>query len=203
MSQTPSLQEYPGYFPAAKPPFWNRTKAAFAAGVGGLVIGLLAASGSATDAAEPKQPEAAQAAPVVENSDADVAEAVDSAVSEAVADEHARMQEKLDQQRAAAQDRLATARSRAQAAQQRAVRRAVAHTRAVDRARTARAVATARANALAQIPAQAPASSGGGTDPRFSYCYEANDAGYGPYYQGQDPEYDWYDDADNDGEVCE
>ncbi len=48
-----------------------------------------------------------------------------------------------------------------------------------------------------------PPAAGGGTDPRFAYCYEANDAGYGPYYRGQDPEYDWYDDADSDGIVCE
>jgi hypothetical protein len=45
--------------------------------------------------------------------------------------------------------------------------------------------------------------SGAATDPRFSYCYEANDAGYGPYVSGVDPEYDWYRDADNDGVVCE
>ena len=60
--------------------------------------------------------------------------------------------------------------------------------------------------AAAPAPAPQPqplAGSGGGTDPQFSYCYEANDAGYGPYYQGQDPEYDWYDDADGDGVVCE
>jgi hypothetical protein len=44
---------------------------------------------------------------------------------------------------------------------------------------------------------------GGSTDPRFDYCYEAIDAGYGPYYSGVDPEYDWYDDADSDGVVCE
>ncbi|RYU09784.1 excalibur calcium-binding domain-containing protein [Nocardioides iriomotensis] len=46
-------------------------------------------------------------------------------------------------------------------------------------------------------------SGGGATDPRFSYCYEANDNGYGPYRRGVDPEYAWYDDADNDGVVCE
>jgi hypothetical protein len=47
-------------------------------------------------------------------------------------------------------------------------------------------------------------SSGGGSlDPRFEYCYQATDAGYGPYYEGRDPEYDWYDDADGDGVVCE
>ena len=44
---------------------------------------------------------------------------------------------------------------------------------------------------------------GGGTDPRFGYCYQAIDAGYGPYYKGQDDEYSWYTDADSDGVVCE
>jgi hypothetical protein len=43
----------------------------------------------------------------------------------------------------------------------------------------------------------------GGTDPRFEYCYQAKEAGYGPYYKGQDEEYYWYTDADNDGTVCE
>ncbi|MEQ7005693.1 thermonuclease family protein [Actinopolymorpha sp. B17G11] len=33
-------------------------------------------------------------------------------------------------------------------------------------------------------------------DPRFRTCAEANDAGYGPYIRGVDPEYDWYRDAD-------
>ncbi|MFC3739412.1 excalibur calcium-binding domain-containing protein [Paractinoplanes deccanensis] len=46
-------------------------------------------------------------------------------------------------------------------------------------------------------------SDGGGTDPRFSTCTKAKAAGYGPYTQGEDPEYDWYDDRDNDGVVCE
>ena len=44
---------------------------------------------------------------------------------------------------------------------------------------------------------------GGGTDPRFDYCYQAIEAGYGPYYRGRDDEYWWYDDADDDGVVCE
>jgi hypothetical protein len=43
----------------------------------------------------------------------------------------------------------------------------------------------------------------GGLDPRFDYCYQAIDAGYGPYYQGRDPEYGWYTDSDSDGVVCE
>lgn len=46
-------------------------------------------------------------------------------------------------------------------------------------------------------------STGGGIDPRFSYCYQADAAGYGPYFRGRDPEYDWYTDRDKDGVVCE
>lgn len=44
---------------------------------------------------------------------------------------------------------------------------------------------------------------GNGTDSLFSYCYEAIDAGYGPYVRGVDPECDSYRDADGDGVVCE
>ena len=43
----------------------------------------------------------------------------------------------------------------------------------------------------------------GSNDPRFSYCYQAVAAGYGPYYRGSDPEYWWYTDGDSDGVVCE
>jgi len=46
-------------------------------------------------------------------------------------------------------------------------------------------------------------TSGAGLDPRFDYCYQAKDAGYGPYYQVKDPEYAWYTDNDHDGIVCE
>jgi hypothetical protein len=43
-----------------------------------------------------------------------------------------------------------------------------------------------------------------GTDPQYSSCAEAARNGYsGPYYQGVDPEYEWYQDRDNDGIVCE
>jgi hypothetical protein len=41
------------------------------------------------------------------------------------------------------------------------------------------------------------------TDPRFPTCKAAIKAGYGPYRQGVDPEYDWYRDADHDGVDCE
>lgn len=40
-------------------------------------------------------------------------------------------------------------------------------------------------------------------DPRFTYCYEAVASGYGDYVNGIHPEYEWYDDRDNDGIVCE
>jgi hypothetical protein len=40
-------------------------------------------------------------------------------------------------------------------------------------------------------------------DPQFGTCGEAKDAGYGPYHQGSDPEYYWYQDRDGDGAVCE
>lgn len=41
-----------------------------------------------------------------------------------------------------------------------------------------------------------------GLDPHFGTCGEANDAGYGPYTEGVDPEYDWYTDRDGDGVDC-
>lgn len=40
-------------------------------------------------------------------------------------------------------------------------------------------------------------------DPQFDTCKEANANGYGPYVEGEDPEYDWYQDRDGDGVVCE
>lgn len=63
----------------------------------------------------------------------------------------------------------------------------------------ATAKATSRATAPAPLKAPAPSS----LDPRFDTCRAAKAAGYGPYYEGRDPEYDWYRDADNDGKVCE
>lgn len=49
----------------------------------------------------------------------------------------------------------------------------------------------------------APAPAVGGTDPDYGTCEKAKAAGKGPYIQGVHPEYDWYRDADNDGEVCD
>lgn len=52
-------------------------------------------------------------------------------------------------------------------------------------------------------PEPTPTPTPPGNDPRFRTCGEANDAGYGPYTKGVDPEYDWYQDRDGDGIVCE
>jgi micrococcal nuclease len=52
-------------------------------------------------------------------------------------------------------------------------------------------------------PTPTPTNPGGGTDPRYRTCGDANAAGYGPYYRGRDPEYSWYQDRDGDGVVCE
>ena len=52
-------------------------------------------------------------------------------------------------------------------------------------------------------PAAPAAPAAGGTDPDFGTCKAAKANGYGPYYQGTDPEYSWYRDADHDGIVCE
>jgi Excalibur calcium-binding domain len=48
-----------------------------------------------------------------------------------------------------------------------------------------------------------PAANSPLSDPRFDTCKEAKANGYGPYFQGTDTEYGWYQDRDNDGIVCE
>jgi endonuclease YncB( thermonuclease family) len=61
----------------------------------------------------------------------------------------------------------------------------------------------ASAPAFAAVPPPPAAAAGGPTDQRFPTCKAAKAAGFGPYVSGQDPEYDWYRDADHDGVVCE
>lgn len=57
--------------------------------------------------------------------------------------------------------------------------------------------------APAPTEASEPAPEQPATDPDMGTCKAAKAAGYGPYVQGQDPEYAWYRDADKDGVVCE
>lgn len=52
-------------------------------------------------------------------------------------------------------------------------------------------------------PKAAPKPESRGLDPRFDTCRDANAAGYSDYVRGQDAEYEWYDDRDDDGIVCE
>ena len=61
----------------------------------------------------------------------------------------------------------------------------------------------ASAPAFAAAPPSPAPAAGGPTDQRFPTCKAAKAAGFGPYVSGQDPEYDWYRDADHDGAVCE
>jgi hypothetical protein len=74
-------------------------------------------------------------------------------------------------------------------------------------ARTKRELAAQSAATAPRSFAGSPGATGAGSsvasDPQFSYCYEANASGYGPYTRGVDPEYAWYTDADGDGVVCE
>ena len=170
-----------------KPSFWTRRKAAIAAGLGGLVVGLVLGAAGANDPSllTPKQA-AAQA-------EEDVAAAVAP----------------LEQQIAAKQAEIEKVQSEAAVAQDAAVAAAVAAARKQERAAAAAKIAdaerradTAEAEAKETAP-QSFAGDLGGTDPHFGTCGEANDAGYGPYVRGEDPEYDWYDDRDNDGRVCE
>lgn len=194
---SPQLEQYPGYFPEGSRPFWTRTKVGVVTGVVGLLLGV----GASGEAPPEDEPPAVVADPEVEED-----------LEEALAD-NAELETTLQEVRDEAADELSATtkqvKKQAKATQRTAVQAAVAKVRseerrkaavAVQAARTAAAAAAAPAAASAPVPL---ASSGGSTDPRFNYCYEANDAGYGPYYQGQDPEYDWYDDNDGDGIVCE
>lgn len=192
----PKLEQYPGYYPAGSKPFWSRTKIGATAGIAGLLIGI---AGGGSDAEEPQ---------AADNNAADVA-AVQADLDEALAANDELSEQFRDERQEAASQSTADAKA-AKIAQRKAVRAAVqaavARTRREERQRAATAVAAAERQAeAAASPTIAPLTStpAAATDPRFSYCYEANAAGYGPYYRGQDPEYAWYDDRDGDGVVCE
>jgi hypothetical protein len=187
----PTLEQYPGYYPAGSKPFWSRTKVGIAAGVAGLLIGMVGGSDSEPDAPPTATDDSSEVADVQ-------AELDEALASEAGLSDQLRA---LREDAAAESERAAKAAARAQ---RKAVKAAVARTRREEQKKAAAAVAAAEREAASASSSIAPlASSQPSTDPRFSYCYEANDAGYGPYYQGQDPEYAWYDDRDGDGVVCE
>lgn len=55
-----------------------------------------------------------------------------------------------------------------------------------------------KSEARAEQPAK-----GRAIDPNYGTCKEAKAHGAGPYYRGRDPEYEYYQDRDGDGVVCE
>lgn len=171
-------------------PFWTRTKVGISSGLVGLLIGIGGGSveeAPATDIAKAKPDDTAIAA-LLDSSEAEVEsleeslealeaqsdEAVAVAVSEAVAETKAAMKVKK--------------------------KLAVARVKERERARARELVQDAEQNSVQTF---ADTESGSNTDPRFDTCGDANDAGYGSYRRGVDAEYDWYDDRDNDGIVCE
>lgn len=196
------LQQYRGYYPA-KVAVWKRKWLQIAgASVLAFMVGLGAGGGDAQ--AEATTPtDTARDSKAVKRAEAELKQAEDQlGVAEATED---RLRSQLETAQTNQGKAVANVRAQARAAQRAAVTRAVAKAKAEQKRVVAAAVAKAKAEAAASQPSppETSASSGGGTDPQFSYCYEANDAGYGDYQQGVDPEYDWYDDNDNDGFVCE
>ena len=191
----PKLEQYPGYYPAGSRPFWSRAKVAVVASVTGLTLGIV---GGGSDGEPAEAAQAPTSGPSVSELQADL----DQALS-AKADLSDQLREQTDD---AVKDSAQAAKAAA-IAQKKAVRKAVSRARQEEQKKAATAIRAAEAKALAAAAAPAAiaplAAPQPSTDPRFSYCYEANAAGYGPYYQGQDPEYGWYDDRDGDGIVCE
>jgi hypothetical protein len=175
------LDQYPGYFPAKLPPWRRRWVQVLTASLAGFVLGIGLGATPSTSAGQ--QISLAQA---------------NAMARHAVAKERMAARAQLLQARVEVRQVRAHARNR--------IKSIRAQGRRAQAAAVAAAVSKARAPSSASAGvggASAASSSGGGLDPRFSYCYQAIAAGYGPYYEGQDPEYYWYTDADGDGVVCE
>lgn len=181
----------PGADERAGRPAWYRTRTALGVGAGllGLVLGTSLGSGDDADVDDLT----AQIQTLRDDAAGLEDEVADAEKAEAAASSDVR------QQIAAA---VAEAKSRSLKAQRTAVRQAVAKAVAKERAKADARVRAAQQEAAASEP-RSLVGDGGGTDPRFGTCGEANDNGYGPYHQGQDAEYDWYTDRDGDGIVCE
>ena len=195
---TPQLEQYPGYFPKGSKPFWTRSKVGVAAGVAGLLVGI---AGGGSEAEPPAASNDSKDGVV----QADLAEALED--KDQALQDKTELEDQLRAEEAASAKAVRQVKKQANAAQRKAVQAAVVKVRREEQRKAASAIQAAKTAAAASTPTTSPvaplASNGGATDPQFFYCYEANDAGYGPYYSGQDPEYAWYDDRDGDGIVCE
>lgn len=163
------------------------------AATAGFALGAAGATGGTAEpaAARATIERPAPAPAPVGHSDEDL----DAAVSEALEAQAAEHADELAEVATEAAAALSAADEEARRTQRAAVKAAVA--KAKQQVRRAQARQERRASPPAAAP---PAPT---TDPRFSYCYEAQAAGYGPYVRGVDPEYDWYRDNDGDGTVCE
>ncbi|MGO4255688.1 excalibur calcium-binding domain-containing protein [Marmoricola sp. RAF53] len=173
---------------------WWKSKPAIGVGAGlfGLILGV-GMGGSDTGDADALNTRIS----TLSEQKADLKQEVASLEDDVAAKDNA-SQAAVDDQVAGA---VAEANAAAKAAQQRAVAAAVAK----ERKKADQRVAAAREEAAANQPRPLTGGGGGGggTDPHFGTCGEANDNGYGPYTEGVDPEYDWYQDRDGDGVVCE
>lgn len=187
--------------PPPPPPrrrWWTgRPAVAVGAGFLGLLLGIGVGASDTEDATTALESKVSTLTEQRSQLRGDLAEAKDDMTSMVGADD---VQETVDREVAEAVESTSAS---AQASTKKAVDAAVAK----ERQRARKLVAKARRDAAAQQPdSEAVADSGGGgggTDPRFDTCGEANDAGFGPYSSGSDAEYDWYQDRDGDGVVCE
>jgi len=180
-SALPEIENYPGFVTEAKAKrsrWLGKTSIGVASGLAGLVIGLASAGDTeaAKDEAKAEANKAAQAKIALIRDQTD--ERVDEAKQEALANE----QEAIDEAVTAAVDEEKARRSKL-------IKQAVAE-----------AVKETKADLKTSAEPKTLVSQ---TDPRFDTCGAANAAGYGNYRRGSDPEYEWYDDRDNDGVVCE
>lgn len=73
----------------------------------------------------------------------------------------------------------------------------------LERARTMRVSESVDESTGSDTSAGSAGEEESNSDPLFDTCAQAKRYGYGPYVQGSDYEYDFYDDRDNDGIVCE
>lgn len=191
----PSLDQYPGFFPGAKRPFWSRAKVGTGAGLAGLLLGIgIGASNEAPVSAESPEVKALVSAGVDERTSTfdDQAEQLQADLDQAHKDADA----------AAADARETLAATKRAAAQ--AKRKAVAAAVAAEKAKHAVPPPTYGLTSSGSSSSNSGGgSTSGGSDPLFGTCGEANAHGYGPYQKGVDPEYDHYIDRDGDGRDCE
>ena len=192
----PTLEQYPGFFPATKKPFWSRAKVGTATGLVGLVLGAgLGASGQPSVSADMPEVKSLVSKGVEERT-ADLKDetAQLSEESDDLRSDLAQAEEDVADAVAKAESQVAAAKRAATKAQDQAVRQAVAAEKAKQAAST-----TPRGFADTGSGSTGTSSS----DPLFGTCGEANDNGYGPYREGVDSEYSNYQDRDGDGLVCE